>query len=51
LRWLFPKRVFGSEKGCLSQLTKVSNDILKKCDDLPLLIIAIVGLLVRKHQL
>jgi disease resistance protein RPM1 len=47
-RRLFLKRVFGSEEGCPSHLIDVSNDILKKCDGLPLAIISIVGLLARK---
>ncbi|RCV29821.1 hypothetical protein SETIT_6G044100v2, partial [Setaria italica] len=49
-RKLFLKRVFGSEEGCPSHLIKVSNDILKKCDGLPLAIIAVAGLLASKAR-
>ncbi|WVZ96327.1 hypothetical protein U9M48_041982 [Paspalum notatum var. saurae] len=45
---LFLKRIFGSEEGCPSHLTKVSDDILKKCGGLPLAIISIAGLLAGK---
>ncbi|CAD6334599.1 unnamed protein product [Miscanthus lutarioriparius] len=47
-RKLFLKRIFGSEEGCPSDLSKVCDDILKKCDGLPLAIIAIAGLLAGK---
>ncbi|KAJ1261664.1 hypothetical protein BS78_09G047700 [Paspalum vaginatum] len=47
---LFLKRIFGSEEECPSHLTKVSDDILKKCDGLPLAIISIAGLLAGKTQ-
>ncbi|WVZ96312.1 hypothetical protein U9M48_041967 [Paspalum notatum var. saurae] len=47
---LFLKRIFGSEEGCPSHLMKVSDDILKKCDGLPLAIISIAGLLAGKAQ-
>jgi len=45
---LFLKRIFGSEEGCPSDLYEVCDDILKKCDGLPLAIIAIAGLLAGK---
>jgi disease resistance protein RPM1 len=45
---LFLKRIFGSEEGCPSDLSEVCDDILKKCDGLPLAIIAIAGLLAGK---
>ncbi|XP_066366948.1 disease resistance protein RGA5-like [Miscanthus floridulus] len=47
-RKLFLKRIFGSEEGCPSDLSEVCDDILKKCDGLPLAIIAIAGLLAGK---
>ncbi|KAJ1261667.1 hypothetical protein BS78_09G048000 [Paspalum vaginatum] len=47
-RRLFLKRIFGSEEGCPSHLTKVSDDILKKCGGLPLAVISIAGLLAGK---
>ncbi|XP_047084229.1 disease resistance protein RGA5-like [Lolium rigidum] len=42
---LFFKRIFGSEENCPSKLKEASEDILKKCDGLPLAINAISGLL------
>ncbi|XP_066367770.1 disease resistance protein RGA5-like [Miscanthus floridulus] len=47
-RKLFLKRIFGLEEGCPSDLSEVCDDILKKCDGLPLAIIAIAGLLAGK---
>jgi len=47
-RRLFLKRIFGSEEACPSHLTEVSDDILKKCDGLPLAIITLAGLLAGK---
>ena len=47
-RKLFLKRIFGSEEGCPSDLSEVCDDILKKCDGLPLAIISIAGLLAGK---
>ncbi|XP_037451138.1 disease resistance protein RGA5-like [Triticum dicoccoides] len=44
-RQLFHRRLFDSNEDCPSQLQKVSDEILKKCDGLPLAIIAICGLL------
>ncbi|VAI63622.1 unnamed protein product [Triticum turgidum subsp. durum] len=44
-RQLFKIRLFSSEEDCPSSLVKVSNQILEKCDGLPLAIIAIAGLL------
>ncbi|KAF7075769.1 hypothetical protein CFC21_080520 [Triticum aestivum] len=44
-RQLFHGRLFNSEEECPSSLEKVSDQILKKCDGLPLAIIAISGLL------
>nr|ATE88463.1 Sr13 [Triticum turgidum subsp. durum] len=44
-RQLFHRRLFSSEEDCPSSLVKVSNQILEKCDGLPLAIIAIAGLL------
>nr|XP_015648880.1 disease resistance protein RGA5-like isoform X2 [Oryza sativa Japonica Group] len=47
-RHLFHRRLFNSEEKCPSHLEEVSDQILKKCDGLPLAIIAISGLLVNK---
>ncbi|XP_037449172.1 disease resistance protein Pik-2-like isoform X2 [Triticum dicoccoides] len=44
-RQLFHRRLFSSEEDCPSSLVKVSNQILGKCDGLPLAIIAIASLL------
>ncbi|VAI63639.1 unnamed protein product [Triticum turgidum subsp. durum] len=44
-RQLFFTRLFNSEEDCPSSLENVSNQILEKCDGLPLAIIAISGLL------
>uniref|UniRef100_A0A3B6PTD9 Sr13 n=1 Tax=Triticum aestivum TaxID=4565 RepID=A0A3B6PTD9_WHEAT len=44
-RQLFYRRLFSSEEDCPSSLVKVSNQILEKCDGMPLAIIAIAGLL------
>ena len=44
-RQLFHRRLFSSDEDCPSYLEKASNEILKKCDGLPLAIIAISGLL------
>uniref|UniRef100_A0ACD5TY43 Uncharacterized protein n=1 Tax=Avena sativa TaxID=4498 RepID=A0ACD5TY43_AVESA len=42
---LFFKRIFGSEEKCPSTLKQALEDILRKCDGLPLAINAISGLL------
>uniref|UniRef100_A0ACD5W3N7 Uncharacterized protein n=1 Tax=Avena sativa TaxID=4498 RepID=A0ACD5W3N7_AVESA len=42
---LFFKRIFGSEEKCPSTVKQASEDILRKCDGLPLVINAISGLL------
>jgi disease resistance protein RPM1 len=44
-RQLFHRRLFNSKENCPSYLEEVSDQILKKCDGLPLAIIAISGLL------
>nr|UBY07480.1 NBS-LRR disease resistance protein [Dasypyrum villosum] len=44
-RKLFYTRLFNSEEKCPTYLKKVSEHILRKCDGLPLAIIAISGLL------
>lgn len=44
-RHLFHKRLFNSKEDCPSYLEEVSEQILEKCDGLPLAIIAISGLL------
>nr|QKW90242.1 wheat stem rust immune receptor [Thinopyrum obtusiflorum] len=49
-RKLFYTRLFNSEENCPSHLKKVSEDILKKCDGLPLAIIAISGLLANTER-
>lgn len=47
---LFHKRIFGSQYKCPSHLEEVSDNILEKCDGLPLAIISIAGLLANKPQ-
>ncbi|XP_037451143.1 disease resistance protein PIK6-NP-like [Triticum dicoccoides] len=44
-RQLFHRRLFDSNEDCPSNLQKVLDEILKKCGGLPLVIIAISGLL------
>ncbi|VAI52087.1 unnamed protein product [Triticum turgidum subsp. durum] len=45
-RQLFHRRIFKSDEDCPSHLQEISEKILRKCDGLPLAIIAISGLLV-----
>uniref|UniRef100_A0A0E0AUS3 Uncharacterized protein n=1 Tax=Oryza glumipatula TaxID=40148 RepID=A0A0E0AUS3_9ORYZ len=47
-RTLFHRRLFNPQEKCPSHLEEVSDQILKKCDGLPLAIIAISGLLANK---
>lgn len=49
-RELFRRRLFDSKEDLPSHLEKVSCEILKKCDGLPLAIIAICGLLANKER-
>ncbi|XBH81900.1 hypothetical protein VPH35_107384 [Triticum aestivum] len=49
-RQLFHGRLFKSEENCPPYLQEVSNQILKKCDGLPLAIIAISGLLANTEK-
>ncbi|CAM0953265.1 unnamed protein product [Alopecurus aequalis] len=49
-RKLFYRRLFNSEEKCPSHLEEVSDQILEKCDGLPLAIIAIAGLLANKKR-
>ncbi|KAF7087121.1 hypothetical protein CFC21_090340 [Triticum aestivum] len=49
-RQLFYTRLFISEENCPAYLKKVSENILKKCDGLPLAIIAISGLLANTER-
>uniref|UniRef100_A0ACD5TAY9 Uncharacterized protein n=1 Tax=Avena sativa TaxID=4498 RepID=A0ACD5TAY9_AVESA len=49
-RQLFYRRLFQYDEDCPSHLEKVSNEILKKCDGLPLAIIAISGLLANRER-
>ncbi|PKU84835.1 Disease resistance protein RPM1 [Dendrobium catenatum] len=42
---LFEKRVFGLGKHCPEHLKKVENDVVMKCDGLPLAICAMAGIL------
>ncbi|XP_048537093.1 disease resistance protein RGA5-like [Triticum urartu] len=44
-RQLFHRRIFKSDEDCPSHLQEISKKILRKCDGLPLAIIAISGLL------
>ncbi|CAL5092025.1 unnamed protein product [Urochloa decumbens] len=44
-RRLFFKRIFDSEEKCPHELERASNDILKKCDGIPLAIISIASFL------
>ncbi|RCV09210.1 hypothetical protein SETIT_2G009000v2 [Setaria italica] len=44
-RRLFLKRIFDSEDGCPHELERASEDILKKCDGIPLAIILISSFL------
>ncbi|CAM0907727.1 unnamed protein product [Alopecurus aequalis] len=49
-RQLFHRRLFSSKDHCPSYLEDASNQILKKCDGLPLAIIVISGLLASKDR-
>lgn len=49
-RRLFYKRIFSHEESCPPELVQVSQDILKKCDGIPLAIITISGLLTSNCQ-
>ncbi|VAI63670.1 disease resistance protein RGA5-like [Triticum dicoccoides] len=49
-RQLFHRRLFNSKEDCPSYLKEISCQILKKCDGLPLAIIAISGLLANKEK-
>nr|XP_020190198.1 disease resistance protein RGA5-like [Aegilops tauschii subsp. strangulata] len=49
-RQLFHQRLFNSEEDCPSSLENVSNQILEKCDGMPLAIIAIFSLLANKGR-
>lgn len=49
-RKLFYGRLFSSEENCPSHLEEVADQILEKCDGLPLAIIAIAGLLANKKR-
>ncbi|VAI63698.1 unnamed protein product [Triticum turgidum subsp. durum] len=49
-RQLFHRRLFKSDEDCPSHLENVSDEILQKCDGLPLAIIAISGLLANTEK-
>lgn len=49
-RKLFNERLFNLEEGCPPYLEDISEQILKKCDGLPLAIIAIAGLLANTER-
>uniref|UniRef100_A0A453Q705 Disease resistance protein RPM1 n=1 Tax=Aegilops tauschii subsp. strangulata TaxID=200361 RepID=A0A453Q705_AEGTS len=49
-RQLFHTRLFKSDEDCPSYLQEISEQILKKCDGLPLAIIAISGLLANTER-
>nr|UBY07357.1 NBS-LRR disease resistance protein [Dasypyrum villosum] len=49
-RQLFHTRLFKSDEDCPSYLEEISEQILKKCDGLPLAIIAISGLLANTER-
>jgi hypothetical protein len=49
-RQLFHRRLFNSEENCPSYLKEVSEQILEKCDGLPLAIIAVSGLLANTEE-
>ncbi|VAH12558.1 unnamed protein product [Triticum turgidum subsp. durum] len=50
-RRLFYKRIFHDDSGCPIQFEKVSQDILKKCDGVPLAIITIASVLASGQQI
>jgi hypothetical protein len=47
---LFFQRVFKPEDDCPPELDKIADDILKKCDGLPLAIVNIASLLATKRH-
>ncbi|CAM0942701.1 unnamed protein product [Alopecurus aequalis] len=49
-RQLFHRRLFDSNEDCPSHLEKVSDQILKKCDGLPLAIITMSSLLANRER-
>ena len=49
-RELFHRRLFDSRENCPPYLEEISDQILKKCDGLPLVIIAISGLLANTER-
>jgi len=46
---LFMKRTFGHEDDCPFELKEITDDILRKCDGLPLAIVNIASLLATKR--
>ncbi|KAF8666394.1 hypothetical protein HU200_053501 [Digitaria exilis] len=49
-RWLFFKRVFGTEDSCPEESREISADMLRKCKGVPLAIISIASLLAIKTR-
>ncbi|KAF8725380.1 hypothetical protein HU200_019897 [Digitaria exilis] len=49
-RWLFFKRVFGTENSCPEEFRQISADMLRKCKGVPLAIISIASLLAIKTR-